>query len=83
MDSESASQEAIRNLNGKHDFHGRKMKVGWGIIVLANTGAKNQSNSRIGIKKVELSDNKGQSRRNTQKLFVGNIADGTTDDELR
>ena len=27
MDSESASQEAIRNLNGKHDFHGRKMKV--------------------------------------------------------
>ena len=28
MDSESASQEAIRNLNGKHDFHGRKMKVG-------------------------------------------------------
>ena len=32
---------------------------------------------------VELSDNKGQSRRNTQKLFVGNIADGTTDDELR
>ena len=26
MDSESASQEAIRNLNG-HDFHGRKMKV--------------------------------------------------------
>merc|ERR1719422_2003424 len=58
MDSESASQEAIRNLNGKHDFHGRKMKV-------------------------ELSDNKGQSRRNTQKLFVGNIADGTTDDELR
>ena len=38
---------------------------------------------QIGIIKVELSDNKGQSRRNTQKLFVGNIADGTTDDELR
>ena len=39
--------------------------------------------NQIGVKKVELSDNKGQSRRNTQKLFVGNIADGTTDDELR
>jgi len=58
MDSESASQEAIRNLNGQHEFHGRKMKV-------------------------ELSDNKGQGRKNTQKLFVGNIADGTTDAELR
>ena len=37
----------------------------------------------IVVTKVELSDNKGQSRRNTQKLFVGNIADGTTDEELR
>ena len=46
MDSESASQEAIRNLNGKHDFHGRKMKVWWGIIVLANTGAESNSNYR-------------------------------------
>ena len=27
MDSESASQEAIRGLNGKHEFSGRKMKV--------------------------------------------------------
>jgi len=58
MDSESAAQEAIRSLNGVHDFSGRKMKV-------------------------EASDNKGQSRRNTQKLFVGNISDGTTDAELR
>ena len=32
MDSESASQEAIRSLNGKHDFHGRKMKVSWFLI---------------------------------------------------
>ena len=32
---------------------------------------------------VELSDNKGQGRKNSQKLFVGNIADGTTDTELR
>ena len=39
--------------------------------------------NQIRVSKVELSDNKGQSRRNTQKLFVGNIADGTTDDELR
>ena len=44
MDSESASQEAIRNLNGKHDFHGRKMKVGWVIIVLVNIGAENKLN---------------------------------------
>ena len=39
--------------------------------------------TQIRVIKVELSDNKGQSRRNTQKLFVGNIADGTTDEELR
>ena len=78
MDSESASQEAIRNLNGKHDFHGRKMKVRiycWLTLELKVI--------QIHALKVELSDNKGQSRRNTQKLFVGNIADGTTDDELR
>ena len=78
MDSESASQEAIRNLNGKHDFHGRKMKVEhhcWPTLELKAI--------QIVVTKVELSDNKGQSRRNTQKLFVGNIADGTTDEELR
>ena len=78
MDSESASQEAIRNLNGKHDFHGRKMKVRiycWLTLELKVI--------QIHALKVELSDNKGQSRRNTQKLFVGNIADGTTDEELR
>ena len=76
MDSESASQEAIRNLNGKHDFHGRKMKVRHYCFDQLRT-------NQIRVSKVELSDNKGQSRRNTQKLFVGNIADGTTDDELR
>ena len=47
----------------------------WSILELKAT--------QIRVKKVELSDNKGQSRRNTQKLFVGNIADGTTDEELR
>ena len=28
--------------------------------------------------KVELSENKSGKQKNTQKLFVGNIADGTT-----
>ena len=29
--------------------------------------------------KVEFSNSKGSGRKNTQKLFIGNIADGTTD----
>jgi len=33
--------------------------------------------------KVELSEHKGGRQKNTQKLFVGNIADGTTSQELR
>jgi len=33
--------------------------------------------------KVELSENKSGKQKNTQKLFVGNIADGTTSQELR
>ena len=28
--------------------------------------------------KVELSESKGGKQKNTQKLFVGNVADGTT-----
>jgi len=33
--------------------------------------------------KVEFSNSKGSGRKNTQKVFVGNIADGTSDQELR
>jgi len=33
--------------------------------------------------KVELSESKGGRQKNSQKLFVGNIADGTTSQELR
>jgi len=33
--------------------------------------------------KVEFSNSKGSGRKNTQKLFIGNIADGTSDQELR
>ena len=29
--------------------------------------------------KVEFSNSKGSGRKNTQKVFVGNIADGTSD----
>ena len=29
--------------------------------------------------KVEFSNSKGSGRKNTQKLFIGNIADGTSD----
>jgi len=33
--------------------------------------------------KVEFSNSKGSGRKNTQKFFIGNIADGTSDQELR
>merc|ERR1719431_1729412 len=33
--------------------------------------------------KVEFSNNGGQTRTNTTKIFIGNVADGTEDQELR
>jgi len=71
MDSEAASTNAIKSLNGK-DVKGRRMKVERSV----GGGGGGHSGHNGGV------DRWGRGC-NTQKIFVGNVADGTSNDQLR
>ena len=73
MDSESAATNAINSLNGK-DMKGRRMKVERSVGGGGGGGHGGQNSGGV--------DRWGRGA-NTQKIFVGNVADGTSDEQLR